>query len=274
MRRLINFILRKLKLTKFEQYIKKHNKYGKTGNDDFNWEFYNLHYRAEIENLEKEFTTLLSVGDYTLTGGGLKQTNERKKPLHPNWRLLYETVLELKPTIVFEMGVGNGMHLYNLNILNNSLELRGIDRSADQIRFLKEYTRQNAIYSNIVLKDATVEFEPSFHKVADVSYTQAVIMHIQSGDNHKKALANLFKTARNQVVLMENWLRHEFLSDIQALHASGETGWDNIYFYYKNSPEINEQPHLVVVSRTPLSMEKYYLLDSYDIMTAPMLNLK
>ena len=78
MRRLINFILRKLKPTKYEQYIKKQNKYGTTDNDDFNWEFYNLHYRSEMKNLEKEFTTLLSVGDYKLTVGGLKQTNEEK----------------------------------------------------------------------------------------------------------------------------------------------------------------------------------------------------
>src|SRR5688500_10692823 len=123
MRKLINFILRKLKLTKYERYILKHNKYGKTGDDDFNWEFYNLHYRAEMDNLEKEFTTLLKEGDYKLSSSGLVKSDTLGKPLHPNWRLLYETVLELKPASVFEMGVGNGMHLYNLHVLNESVEL-------------------------------------------------------------------------------------------------------------------------------------------------------
>jgi hypothetical protein len=34
------------------------------------------------------------------------------------------------------------------------------------------------------------------------------------------ALENLFRTAHKQVVLMENWSRHEFVEDIRRLHAT------------------------------------------------------
>lgn len=82
--------------------------------DDFNWSLYHVHYRGEQEINAKHYTTTLSPADYRFSGGELVRVNKAILPLHPVWQLLYETVLQLRPESVFELGVGNGMHLNNL----------------------------------------------------------------------------------------------------------------------------------------------------------------
>jgi hypothetical protein len=79
-------------------------------------------------------------------------------------------------------------------------------------------------------------------------------MHIQRGNGHLVALANLFKIATRYVVLMENWSSHNFLGDIQELFKRKMIPWSDLHVYYRVSPELN-RPHLMVASALPVEYE-------------------
>lgn len=227
--------------------------------DDFNWSLYNLHYRGELELISKKNTLTLSKNDYHFFGNELVRINKDVLPLHPNHKLLYETILQLNPESVFELGCGNGMHLNNLQTLSQKIKLSGIDRSKDQVEFFHEsYPNLKA---EIKQYDATMPFGNSFPKV-DVAYTQAVIMHIKTNDSHLVALANLFNVAKKQVILMENWNSHKFMKDTRYLFDKKLISWENLYVYYRVSKE-NPNTRLMVCSQYPLD---YPVLTNYEEM--------
>ena len=54
--------------------------------DDFNWNLYHEHYKAEIADSEKKYTRILSTGDYVFADKKLTLGNNIK-PLHPShWK--------------------------------------------------------------------------------------------------------------------------------------------------------------------------------------------
>lgn len=215
--------------------------------DDYDWGLYTHVYKDELRNLAKDYTQQLSAGDYTFVDGELKRTADIR-PLHPNARLLYETVLQLSPRSVAELGCGGGDNLLNLSVLAPGIALHGFDISDNQIALLRQ--RSPNLKADVGVRDMTVPLPDDFLKV-EVAYTQAVIMHIQTGDLHRMALANLFKLATKHVVLLENWARHPFLSDIRELHAQGAIAWPTLHVHYRISPEYNK-PHAMVISRERL----------------------
>jgi hypothetical protein len=98
----------------------------------------------------------------------------------------------------------------------------------------------------------------------DICYSQAVIMHIKAGNNHRKALANMFNVAAKQVVLLENWLHHDFMQDILSLHAQKAIRWDNLYLYYRAPSTAGYgNPHIMVCSAVPLD---YPALTDYSVL--------
>ncbi len=221
-------------------------------NDDFDWRTYHIDYREQLLQEEKTFLLRLRSGDYRFTDGGLVQ-DKSKLPLHPNHRLLYETILQLKPVSVGEAGCGGGDHLHNLQVLAPELELIGFDRSPEQLAMLRE--RSPELEARIELLDLTFPYSNLLPQV-DLVYTQAVIMHIKTGDGHLVALSNLFRMARNQVILMENWQRHNFHADIMSLFVRKMIPWRELYCYFRRVPEWGNRPHLVVISRAPLGYEE------------------
>lgn len=220
--------------------------------DDFNWNTYNEHYRNELENILKTHTEKLSLGDYTFENNILKKQKDIL-PLHPNHRLLYETIILLNPSKITEFGCGGGDHLYNLNILLPNSKINGLDRADAQLSFSLE--RSALLKDKIQKYDITMPFSNKLPLV-DVSYTQAVLMHIHSGNGHIVALSNLFKVASKQVVLMENWTRHPFLDEIKYLFEQGMIPWESIYFYFRRAPEIQNSPYIMVISSTKLPFEE------------------
>lgn len=225
--------------------------------DDFDWRAYSAHYADELTEVERDHTTRLTPQDYVLADGDLKQQSSAL-PLHPNHRLLYETLLQLRPASVLEMGCGGGDHLYNLGVLAPQIRVAGVDRSPEQLALLKR--RSPDLSAAVSVADITRPLPASLPPV-DIAYTQAVLMHIQTGDLHLAALANAFQVAAKQVVLMENWQRHPFLSDIRGLHAQGRIPWETLHFYFRRAPELGGKPHVMVVSATPLGYEP---LEDYD----------
>lgn len=248
----LNFKLHSLKMK-----IKKRLGLCRT-NDDFDWQSYTDHYKFELTQIRKEHTLILNPRDYIFDSGELK-INKNVKPLHPNHRLLYETILQLSPDSVFELGCGGGDHLHNISILDPKILLYGADISPQQIKLLHQ--RHPDLRATVEPIDITLP-HPDDSPVADIAFTQAVIMHLKTGDNHLRALENLFKYAGKQVILMENWTTHNFMEDIRQLYRNNCLPWNDIHFYYRISKETN-RPHLMVISQIPLDYPK---LTDYSIL--------
>ncbi len=232
--------------------------------DDFNWQTYNEEYRQQLLDGVKRYTSKLSSGDYLLVNNVLTKRSDIL-PLPPH-RLLYETIMLLKPSKVMEVGCGGGDHLYNLGILAPEIETLGLDRAEAQLAFARE--RSGDVAGNIQQFDITMPFSNKLPSV-DIAYTIAVLMHIQTGNGHLVALANMFGLASKQVVLMENWTRHPFLDDIKHLFSQGMIPWHEIHFYQRRLPEYQHRT-LMVVSASPLSFEP---LADYSQLLSPSAEL-
>ena len=190
-------------------------------------------------------------GDYQFEGGRLRRLSNRL-PLHPNHKLLYETVLDLAPQTVIEFGCGGGDHLFNLSILAPDISLYGRDLSDNQLKFLRQ--RHPALQADLQQLDVTQLLQTGGLAV-DVAYTQAVIMHIKTGESHIAALTNLFKISKKQVVLMENWTTHPFLEDIKRLEQEKKLPWANVHYYYRRSSDQGEKTTIMIISAVPLGYE-------------------
>lgn len=219
--------------------------------DDFNWTKYNDHYREELVHISKKHTIKLNNGDYIVKDNTLLKQRDIL-PLHPNYRLLYETIILLNPSKILEFGCGGGDHLHNINVLAPHIATHGVDRAEAQLHFCME--RYPLLKDKIQQYDITMPFSSKLPLV-DITYTQAVIMHIHTGNGHLIALSNLFKLASKHVLLMENWTCQQFLNDINYLFEQEMIPWKSIYFYFRRAPELQNRPHLMVISNGKLPLE-------------------
>lgn len=228
--------------------------------DDYDWRAYPNEYQAELAEMQKSYIHHLRPGQYEMRGEKLVQMGS-DLPLHPNHRLVYETILQLQPGSVLEAGCGGGMHLRNLNALEPHLELFGLDRSQEQLALFQQAAP--ALHASARVFDLTMP-SSSHLPVADIVFTQAVLMHIHTGNGHLVALANLFRLSKSHLILMENWRRHQFLDDIKRLFDEGMIPWSNLHAYVRRAPELGDKPHLMVISQGPLEYEP---LTRYSLLT-------
>jgi SAM-dependent methyltransferase len=228
--------------------------------DDYDWRSYREEYASELRRIAKSHSQQLRPGQYEYVNGSLEERVGEAAPLHPNHRLLYETILQLGPGSVLEAGCGGGDHLHNLSLLAPDIELWGLDRSPEQLAFLGERTPHLRARSSIF--DLSLPFSQNLPSV-DLCFTQAVLMHIHTGNGHLVGLSNLFRMSQRQVVLMENWSRHQFLEDVQRLHREGMIPWLDLFCYFRRAPEYGDKPHLMVLSSEPL---EYEALDDYAVL--------
>lgn len=229
---------------------------GKKTTDDFDWDLYTQHYKGELKHVEETATAVLQPGDYVFENNVLVKKNT-VKPLHDNHLVLYETILQLNPMSALEVGCGGGDMLANLATLHPTMKLFGEDRSKNQLHLLRE--RHPNLRAEVKVHDITSGVLPSWPPI-DLVFTQAVIMHIKTGDNHRLALQNMFQMAKKYVVLMENWRAHDFVKDILDLHKQNQLGWDKVYLYSRPYPG-NDKPYLLIASREPLSMYQTLMSD-------------
>ena len=216
--------------------------------DSFNWRHYKEHYLGELEILSRMYCPVLRPGDYAFAKNKLTKINKGIKPLHPNWELLYEVILQLKPKTVLEVGCGGGMHLHNLRILNGNLSVFGVDRSSEQLSLV--VSQFPILQKNVSVLDITKNLSklPKY----DLVFTQAVLMHLTSSEaDYLQALVNIFNQAQNQVVFVEKWTKHPLLADIKKLHKTGKIRWSKIYFYYFGS-----HPRIMICSKLKLHYPK------------------
>ena len=233
---------------------------GRRAQDDFDWEYYTHHYRAELERGSREHTLILKPGDYHFAEGRLTRKSTCL-PLHPNHRLLYETLLQLRPASLMEIGCGGGDHLQNLGLLEPAFQLQAIDLSEGQLDLARQ--RHPGLKTPLRQFDITSPTGLAQLPKVELVYTQAVLRHIRVQPNYLQALVNCFHLASKQLVLMENWRNHDFLGDMRELFAQGKLPWPNLHFHYRESEELR-RPHLMLVSSEPLP--QYPKLNDYSLL--------
>ena len=124
----------------------------------------------------------------------------------------------------------------------------GVDRSEGQLALLAQ--RNPDIAPLVSVRDMTMPWSSQW-EVSDLVYSQAVIMHINTAVSHLVALSNMFRLARNHVVLMENYACHPFHEDVMRLFNGGQLGWSQIHAY---AHRVDGQPYCLVYSREPQAL--------------------
>jgi SAM-dependent methyltransferase len=212
--------------------------------DDFNWSGYNKAYSKQISEVEKENTLILPDGKYSIVEGKIV-LEPSLLPLHYNHKLLYETIYDLKPSSLLEVGCGCGDHLANIQKILPDTEISGCDLLEDQMRFLLSRHPELKTKANLFIHDITIS--PPNIKV-DLVYTHAVIMHIARNNRHLNALRNMFHASKKYIVLMENWSRHNFYNDIRKISREPDFPWDICKIYAND----DGKQILIVISNTVL----------------------
>jgi trans-aconitate methyltransferase len=213
---------------------------GKRYIDGVNWKKYNKHYSEELKIIEKVNTLLITTQDFEVVNGKVMLKNSDKLPLHPNAQLLYETILELHPSSILEVGCGGGDHLANLKNLIPELEVYGIDLLDNQIEFLNKRHPQNDFKLNV----ADISKKGVIFPNVDVIYTQAVLMHITEKEmRFYNSMENLLNSSAKHLIFMENWSQHDFFETVK------EIAHLNKWKMYFNFLEGNEKTRLMIISR-------------------------
>jgi len=194
--------------------------------DEFEWDLYNIHYRAEIEWNKRFFTEDLSTIDFKFIEGRMFILGDCK-PIHFTCRCIYETVYNLPAVTSFaEIGVGGGRFTANLQtILGENVRFSAYDISEKQLLFFKE--QYPTVYSKITTGVLDLTENGIFEdEKPDVVMASTVLMHIQRPDAYERALQNFLQSGRKYIVLMDNWNSHNYFKDLTA-----NLGKNKLYFY-------------------------------------------
>lgn len=183
--------------------------------DDFSWDNYTWSsYAPSLTEFSKKFTARLTDTEWSVQAGKI---STRERPLHPNHQLIYELALQLRPQSIFECGFGAGDHLANLALLMPTTLVGGADISQKQLE-LALYRNTSLRSANLYVRDLTeADAVADLAGTAEFVFCQAVLMHIHGGQRHVQFLHNMWNISKRYVFLVENWLRHDFVADLQGL---------------------------------------------------------
>jgi hypothetical protein len=192
-----------------------------TSQDDFEWDLYNIYYRAEMASNKPFFSEDLRTIDFRVIEGKIFILGDCR-PLNLTWRCVYESIYNL-PVVasLAEIGVGGGRYVANLRtLLDERVRFSAYDLSEKQLLFFKEQYPE--IYSEITVgildlaENCITETEKP-----DVVLASTVLMHIQRPEAYQQALHNLLHSGRKYIVLMDNWNAHDYFSDLNRLVEQG-----------------------------------------------------
>lgn len=217
--------------------------------DDFDWENYTAdsYHRRLKQDVESRFQARSQAGQLHFDAA-TGRLDTRGAELHPNQVLILEAVGRLTPASVHEVGCGGGDHIATMARLFPAVRCSGGDRGASQLRLARE--RHPDMAGRFGLQDVTMPFSDHWPR-ADLVYTQAVLMHIHTAVSHFVGLANLFRQADAQVLLVENQQCHDFVADILNLRAGGHLPWDALHLYRF---EGSTGARALLASRVPLDL--------------------
>lgn len=210
----------------FRQLFYKNRKYY---DDDFDWDNYTADsYERRLKgDIQSEYRAVSVQGQLSFDAA-TGHVSSDGAALHPNHLLILEAIGQLRPGSVHEVGCGGGDHVANAAQLFPDMTVTGGDRGATQLDLALQ--RHPTLQGQIGLQDVTMPYSRDW-PVADLVYTQAVIMHIHTAVSHFVALANMIRCARKYVLLMENQQCHNFVRDIQNLYEGGHLDWDSLHLH-------------------------------------------
>ena len=184
--------------------------------DEYNWSTYHNAYAAQVAHVLKKRTLSFGHNDFEIIEGEIHM-KKGLLPLHPNHKLLYETIIDLSPVDVHEVGCGWGNSLANINLLTGGqVAVYGSEISQEQINalllkysWLKKQVALNDIVSHSV-------------KPRDIVFTTAVLMHL--GDsNLDSAIRNIAASTKQHIIMIENPRRHY----PSIFFRIGPEGWED-----------------------------------------------
>lgn len=224
----------------------------KTKDDYSNWEAQYGPYHHNIGLLEKLYTVYLSLGDFTLDDEHEFVMKPDIKPLHVKWHTIYHAVLKLKATSVFEFGFGAGVNLHNLRALSPDMDIQGIDISIQQHAHAVAHMPHLA--DSLLVWNAADRLDSKYDHSVDIAFSRGVIMFLA---RHMEVLHNMFSVAKNQVVLLEGWITHDFYENIKTYSESPQFPWPSLYMYTYDTGEKDRQDTIraMICSREPIETE-------------------
>lgn len=188
--------------------------------DDFDWDYYHLHYHEEVAFSNLFFTTDLSRIDFKFIDHKIYILGDCK-PLNVTQRCVLEAICNLPPVAsIGEVGVGGGQLTANLRaILGGSIRFSGYDLSEKQLLLFKEY------YPHVVREITTGILDLTQSRIResekpDVVFASTVLMHIQRPQAYQAALRNFLLSGTRFAVLMDNWNAHDYFHDLIQLTSN------------------------------------------------------
>lgn len=179
----------------------------KKPHDDYEWSNYNKIYAQQTADMQREGSSFLLKNSEL----GSDRIIKWKDNAHQNWKQLYQTVVDLNVTEVFECGCGPGYHLRNIKHLCPYVDTYGIELLQSQLDFgLNTLGVAPATFDTIDIADFSVPCASCLlNNKFQFVYTQAVTMHLE----HTKAvefIRNMANISSQYVFLMENWNNHDY----------------------------------------------------------------
>jgi len=207
-----------------------------------------------------KYSAKLDDGAWQFTAGVL---SAGPLPIHPTSHLLVETVAQLQPQSVVDIGCGAGDDLHNVGLLLPGAKLYGCDVSSRAIELALERSSVLAGRATLAVLDAADE--NAGLPRAELVYTHTVLMHLFD-HQYLTALRNALWAAAMHVVLSENWGCHPFMADIKQLYADGAlSGWNEPYIYYRTLSMAGARFGLMIVSKD--GGLPYEPLNDYDALS-------
>ncbi|MEM6619319.1 MAG: class I SAM-dependent methyltransferase [Pseudomonadota bacterium] len=216
--------------------------------DDFDWDVYtDTSYARQLDKIARTHGMIASEGELRFDPA-TNTVSPGTPPLHENALLIMEAIGRLGPGSVHEVGCGGGDHMGNAARLFPGVRFSGSDRSEGQLDLLRK--RHPGLGDRVMLQDLTMPFSDHWPQ-AELVFSQAVIMHIHTAVSHFVALSNMMRMAGRYVLWMENVQCHEFVAEVQALHAGGHSGWDVMHLYRFDG---SHGAAALLASKTPLDL--------------------
>lgn len=235
--------------------------------DDFDWSSYTAdsYHRRLKGDIESNFRTISGEGDLSLeTETG--KVSVRGGALHPNVQLILETIGQLQPTSVHEVGCGGGDHVAHASVLFPDIQVTGGDRGETQLDLA--IARHPQLLGKVGIQDITMPFSDQWPR-AEMVYSQAVIMHIHTAVSHFVALSNMVRQAGKYVLLVENVQCHNFVQDLIALEEGGHLAWGKVHLY---QVEGSTGARGILLSREPLDLPE--LVSDAQMRAGEMLSVR
>jgi hypothetical protein len=210
----------------FRQLFYKNRKFY---DDDFDWENYTRDsYQRRLKgDVEKDFRAISAPGQLRFEAQSGRVISQGA-PIHPNQNMILEAIGQLAPQSVHEVGCGGGDHIANVQTLFPDIGVSGGDRGKTQLDLA--LARHPQLQGRLGVQDITMPYSGRW-PMADLVYTQAVLMHIHTAVSHFVGLANMVRMAKKFVLLMENQQCHNFVADIENLFAGGHLHWETLHIH-------------------------------------------